>query len=197
METSVEGLDLQLTYLTHDARRIMNELGLQGLNLYWQVKLMECLYNYNSLTVSEIIRDKARKLPGHPGYNILREAMKFLGTRKQYNHVVFTQRAMRNLYRLDRIILLADYTVKMDVLATTLDKLDDDDLGEILSTVNKCGMGLLLIKIEEYIGGRERQRRELERNEDVKPVRKASPSETGKQLLRQTIEDMDMCKREL
>jgi len=194
MNVDIEGLDVRLSYLTHDARRIIEEYSLQRLNLYWQCKLMELTYNYSPTTIAALVKDKADKFPGHPPYNIIKEVMKFITTKKQHNHVVFSHQAMRNLYRLDRSLIVADYTVQLDRLSLILDKLGDEEMNEILEQLDRAGMNLLLIRMEEYLGYKERQRRDVNDTPKFKPVDIAFPSDEGKQLLKQTIEDLRRIK---
>jgi hypothetical protein len=187
-----EGLDLRLAYLSHDARRIVDENCLK-LNLYWQVKLIELCYNFNDVTVATTIKGIVNKNPGFPSYEAVKQAMIILGRRKQHNGAVFSQRAMANLYRLDKSIMVTDYTVRLDSLALVLDGLDEEGIVEIMSGP-RCGMNLILLKIEEYVGARERDRRESDHHEPFKPVAKASPSIEAKRELKQIIEDMKSLK---
>lgn len=184
----LEGVQITLRHMTHDARKTIKDCGLIGLNAYWQVRLMELTYNYNPTTIIAIIKAKANKMPGHPAYSIIKESIKYLTTRKRHHNAVFSNTAIAHLYRIDNKLLVADYNVRLEDLAIALDRLDERGLNETLS--DSCiGIGLILTKIEEYLGRKQREH-EFDDFYVYKPIVLETLNEDSKKLIKEAIADI-------
>ena len=114
---------------------------------------------------------------------------------KPSRKVSFSSRAIVNLIRLDRLAIASDYSVRLEILAEALDKVDDSDIGEAVSEVCRTGMGLLLVKLEQYAGEKERYSNQLA---EIVQYKIETPQEVtleGKDILKRTIEELKCLKK--
>jgi hypothetical protein len=189
-ESSIDGLKAKLSYVTHDTRRVLEIIGTTDIRLYWMVRLMEAIYNYGPGITTGIIKDSIKKNSYSEPFEWVKMSLPMIGRKKQLHHAEFTDRAIMNLFRLDQEIITADYSVRLEVLATVLGKLTETDMDHIIGTNDPCGVNLLLLKLEDFVGNQERQRRD---NVPMKPYEMQEiqkPDEASKQLLRDTIKDL-------
>lgn len=192
MIVNTEEATAKLTYLSHDARTVLSAMGRHDLNIHWQIRLMEACYNYNLTTVMNIMMDQDKKLMGYPLLHVIKEGLPHLGRRKQHHNAMFMPEGMANLLFLDKSILMADYTVRLENLANMLNKLDREGLNDILSGVNRCGMNLLMIKIEEFMGDRERQWKEVRTMATRVPPKPGKMSVDARIGIARAIADIDL-----
>jgi hypothetical protein len=191
----IESADVPLLHVTHDTRRIMNDVGMsQPVRLFHAVLLMQSAFNHGANLVAACIKNAANQDPGLPAHNMIAQALHGIERRKKFNNAVFTPEAMLNLYKLDQLVVTSDYTVRLDNLADVLGRLDDEDMEQIIVSTERCGMNLLLIKIEDYVGNRDTQRAEgmrvaQYRMQEVKPT-----APQTRELLQQTIDDLRLLK---
>src|SRR3972149_4221898 len=163
---NLEGTKVKLEHITHDARTVLKSIDRNDLNIYWQVRLMELCYNYNSTTVLNVIKNQLKREPDLPTYHILRSAIPFIQKNKRHNNAVFTDEAILSLYLIDRTLIVSDYNARLEALADILGRLDREDVSIIVSENNRCNMGLLLSKLEEFIGDRDKQWAEIKKGTD-------------------------------
>lgn len=187
-EERLKSANIKLQYVTHHARNIMAEIG-NDLNIYWQVRLMEMCHNHN-LTVVNTLLTKAQKMsPGLPLSHLMHINQGAVARAKKYSDAFFTTKAILHLWTLDSSMLSADYTTRLDALSRALDRMDADDMNAILS-MDKCSMPLLLIKIEDYLGERDKQWANTRKMAKIPKQDIPTTSEEDRQRLKQLADDL-------
>jgi hypothetical protein len=191
-EIRIEEANVSLNYITHDARNVLKLIGNPRTKLYWQVLLMQDCYNYNTTSVHNIIKSKAKTEAKFE--DIFKAAAPLIHKLTQHHNAIFSPRAMLNLFTLDRSIVTADYTVRLDDLAAKLDQLDGESVNGIIETSGRCGMNLLILKIEEFANERSRMLEETRRQSQIKLPEYKPATEEGKSLMRQMAQDLKDAK---
>lgn len=152
--TALQNSEIRLKYLTRDARRIVNDMGLRDLTMFYQVLLMEACYNYNPMRIQEKLNRKRDENPGisaNPLITKLSEQSSFRMAKATHS-ASFNVNGIRNLYTLDRTVVVADYGVNLEDLARELNAVSSEMLGEWLGTVEKkMAMPIALCELQEFL----------------------------------------------
>jgi len=188
----LEEAQVQLNYITHDARTILKLLGVKRLNIWWQLRLMEACYNYSDTSVTTIIKDIANRPDnqGKPFDQILRICMPLVYKRRNHASANFTDKAALNLLTFDRLVVAADYSVRLDNLAEILNDLGEEESNEIANDINGCGMNLLIIKLEEYRNGRNKMMNDMAKAMDISLPPIVPSTQQGKEKMDSLLEDL-------
>jgi len=146
--------DLKLDYMTRDARDTVRTYGLDGLTIFWQIRLMEKCYNAGVGPVASEIERIRKSNPGLPANEIMRQC-DFRGDIRRGKQKVrqladFDLRGSKNLFTLDQTVLYADYSVRLDDLSSLLNAIHPATLAEWLEGVAKLGMPLVMLQLEEF-----------------------------------------------
>lgn len=186
----IKTFDVSLQYLTHDARTVVENVGLSDMKLYDQMCLMVWCYNYNSNRVLTSL--KKHKGGDHiASRTLILEAAhnerRFFGTPKY--KASFSFNAIKNLYSIDRLVLYADYNVRLDVLANALDQMSRDSINGLASEVGKMNMELFLFKLQDRLAVKNKFRKDMTRpNEKINHGPKMS--EAGREKLKDLLKDI-------
>lgn len=186
----IKSFDVSLQYLTHDARTVVDGVGLFDLKLYDQMCLMVWCYNYNSSRVLTSLK----KHKGHDhivSRTIILEAAnnerRFFGTPKY--QASFSFNAIRNLYLVDRSILYADYNAKLDILANTLNQLKRESITAFAVEVGRMNMELVLFRLQDRVAAKNQFRKEMN-VPNQKVDRGQAMSEEGREKLKGLLKDI-------
>ena len=183
--------DLKLRYMTYDARALVESLGMQDLTLFWQVLLMEHLYNYNNsssvITQFKKMRDAE---PGIPANQIVRGFSEVRSRVKPQHAASFNETGIRNLFALDRSILFADYSTRLEALAKMLNDIPNDILSEWAEDEGHTSMPILMLKLETFLFKRNKAMREVEREVDPKIFERRPTSTQGNAVLKEALKEI-------
>jgi len=188
--TRVDEIDACLRHMTHDAREILNLIGDTRPKIYWQIKLMEYCHNFN---VTTLISNLKKLIKENPTQNLkfFIEHIPDHRLGKMHKQVAFTDRGIINMFRIDRLALVSDYAVRLDVLADLVNNMDITEIDEVVSESGRTGMGLILVKLQEHVGERDRMRRNISHMvaEPIKPV--VPMTDEARSILSATIAELD------
>jgi hypothetical protein len=100
---------------------------------------------------------------------------KILG--KAHHDVLFSPRAIWNMYLIDSTMMAADYSVRIEILAQYLDRISAETIGALASEKGHIRMAFVLSEIEEYFGIVEESAKTLAHTEEVRtePTREVDP----------------------
>lgn len=224
----IKTFDVSLQYLTHDARTVVEGVGLSDLKLYDQICLMVWCYNYNASRVLTSLKkhlaERGKQRPnrkhqpksvvdhadGTNSYHVPNEFVpdnrviksvssralileaahnerRFFGT--PTHKAFFSFNAIKNLYSIDRLVLYADYNVRLDVLANALDQMSRDSINGLASEVGKMNMELFLFKLQDRLAVKNKFRKDMTRpNEKINHGPKMS--EAGREKLKGLLQDI-------
>lgn len=207
----MEESSLRLTYLSHDARRILEVFQVKDeekeFNIFYQATLILWCHNYGIDKTYEVIfksidrsfcraidaihkdsgfAHRKRKLKRHDDEDISRaadeemtpeekkkrqrlaakQARKIQNAQEQNSRSVFSKFNLGKvsldvekfyyLYLIDRSLLIADWSIKLDSLFRIFSKIAENDLIDLLNemvvTQGRCNMWLVSSKLEEFVG---------------------------------------------
>jgi hypothetical protein len=96
---------------------------------------------------------------------------------KRIRDILFTPKVMLHLYIIDSRLLTADWTVRMEVLVSNLDRITTGTLEEILGECNYPRMSAVLADLEAFFGSVEETRQMLANAPEIEiiPATKVDP----------------------
>lgn len=195
-DAPIQDVELRLNHLTYEAREVINRSQRRDdLNLYWQVMLIQICYNYG---VEKVFRALGMQKPGKKGRDVtwvnefsLREMMidmvklDDLGRSRwvlkdpihdvNFNKEKLKGKAIRNLYRLDRLVLVSDFGIRLERLVEMLEDISDESLEGVAADVGRTTMPILLAEMERFFDMVKQSVQELKNShmvviEPTKPV---------------------------
>ena len=128
---TLEAWDIQLQYMTVNARKAAEKHGLGTLPIHYQVMLMTHCYNYSEFWVNKFlngIEKNHRGCDGRQKIDILGRGLASKSMRKslaiaqttdkieQEHDANFSLNGVKNLLLLDRAVAVADYSVDLEAL---------------------------------------------------------------------------------
>ena len=197
-KTFLENWDVELRYLTLDARRVLKELGINGgMTIHWQVLLMEYCHNYNpAMIVKDLKQIRDQWVGITPNTTINRLGNRSINLGKKHGSVTFNAKGVKNLYLLDRSITAADYSMRLEELAGVLNDISRSTLMAWMDTIEgKLSMPIAFYRLQEYISENNEERKEVRKMMDfVVPTHEAMDEES-RNVLRGVLEEIRDLKR--
>lgn len=179
----------RLRFLSHDARDVIDRSRRQDdLTLYFQAQLITLCCNYGAERVLGVLRPAKvtaeeagetgtwAEVPGKKKRKSVSREMRFANDetltqvfqkglpkwlKDPVRNVTLSPRAVRNLYYIDQHLLGADWTVRVEVMASLLDRISDRTLEELVAECSYPRMSGILADIEAYLGGVQKTAEEL------------------------------------
>ena len=84
-----------------------------------------------------------------------------------FRSVAFDYRAMWNLYLIDSLMLISDYTVRFEELVSLLERMDGTTISEMASGMGQVRMYNVMNRMEEHLGRAQSERKLLEESSEI------------------------------
>jgi hypothetical protein len=175
-------MDLRMRYTTHAARDVINQSGLRDdLNLYWQVALIQVCHNHAPKRVIKALQyvgAKAAAMGIVSNKFTLGKKMaeglhpKILGPR--IHTIEFSAKQIWNLYLVDNLVLVSDYSAHMEDLMNILGRIDASSIEELAVETGPVRMAIFMAQMESYLGVVDREGEAL-RNMSTPTIDKVVP----------------------
>lgn len=187
------GPDSYLRFSTYDARDVIKAAGLSGISLFWQVVLMTWCFNYSPKRVLTNVKGVRADNPMDAADDIIKKVREDRLGADQHG-ATFTESAIKNLWLLDRLVLAADYRVRVDELADVLDKVDGDMIKD-LAEDGRTHMGLALVKLQQVVARKANSLEEMRKLVPYKPEPVVPMSKETQVYLEGIIQEMQTIRR--
>ena len=183
----------QLRFCTYDARDVMQSAQLQGISVYCQAILMSWCFNFSTHRVGEVIKGVRKENPTSSADEVVLKAREDrMG--KPSHQATFTEKAMRNLYLLDKWILGADYKVDVEELANVLDKVSIEMLMDMRDE-GRTHVGMAMVRLQETVARKNDTRESMCRFEAYQLQPSKPMSEEDRKRLEVTLEELRMVRK--
>ena len=192
--TTLQKSDLRLRHLTRDARKIVNGMGLRDLTIFYQVILMEYCYNHTPVSIENKLKEKRNETPAIGDNALITKLSEQSSFRmpKAKRFASFNLNGIMNLYTLDRSIVVADYGVDLEDLASELNGITPQLLSEWLGTVTKekMPMPIVLCELQEFLDIMKGTEEELESKMLVDVPQYKPMDESAREMLQKALDEL-------
>jgi len=153
---------------------------------------MSWCFNFSARRVGAVIKRVRQENPTSSADEVILMAREDrMG--KASRQATFTEKAMRNLYLLDKWILAADYRVDVEELANTMNKVDIETLMEMREW-GRTHVGMAMVRLQEMIA-RKNDVRESMRQFEAYQLQLTKPmSEEDRKRLEVVLEELRMVR---
>jgi hypothetical protein len=190
----LQRVQVPLHYVTKDVRDIVNELGLTTLSVYYQILLMEYCYNFGSNKVLRYAKQIRGENPAYSSNEVIGHMSEHkMG--KKMNCASFNVVGIKNLYALDRKILVADYNVRLHDLSNLLNNIHPEILLEWLEDVEPEVMPILILKLEKLKYAIDKKMSMLGQLVIVDLPQYRAISEKGRAMLQEALEEIRLLEK--
>lgn len=174
---TVETANVRLNHLTYDAREVVERSRRQDdLKLYMQVMLIQGCYNYGvNKMVKALGPQKSGFTNDEPLSAMMEGGLRPWVMKNPIRQVEFSKKAIWNLYRIDSLVLVSDFGVRLERLVELLGRLSNESLEEIAWDTGLTTMPIFMSEMEQFFAMVEQSVRELNSShtvviDSVKPV---------------------------
>ena len=206
---------MRLKYLSHDARIVVDQCGLEDLDLYGQTQIIEACENMglkkvisgvmnlkrsgDKIRFLEFLRaeDKrrSRKLTNITMEQSVAEAKKqdkrnMRLVRTNEADACFTLRGIWNLYMIDYDMLASDWSVRLKDLVVFLDWIGMDDVAQMSQEMGRCSMHLIMYKLAGYFAEVQDVVEELSNAKPIERYAKTQVTSGGLEKFQQALNDI-------
>jgi hypothetical protein len=209
---ALQASEIELKYLTHDAREFIQGHGLGRLTIHWQIMIMEHCFNHGlkkvdgfwtaiekghggGASVKAMIGDLGQALAGKEFRKKLHINQKGEDA-KNTKQASFNVNGTRNLYILDRSIVIADYSANIALLSKLLNGLPESTLLEWVDTEDRCSMPIAIYRLQEFCSINEESMRETADMMKFTIPKYVAMDERGRKILQKTLADIRGIKKD-
>ena len=196
-KTFLEGWDVELRYLTRDARRALKELGISGgMTIHRQTLLMEYCYNYNPNKVVKMLSD-IRGVGGMTP-NTMIDNLKNASIRMgpQQHRADFSANGTKNLYLMDRSVTAADYSIRLEELADIMNTISRSTLMAWMDVIDgRLSMPIAFYRLQEYVSENKEEREQVKKMMAFSVPKHEVMDDESRKVLRGVLEEIRDLKK--